>query len=252
MFINDSLCPFFASPFGARLTRAAITATLAASIIGAAVASSNASTPNFTEVATNSYHLSPSLFRDGDQSPPSFGARFEGAQAAIMHDIVGHAFETSPSEPLTTASLPRQQTIIPAGETIVGIASTYNPTDPNDRDAGGLETASGEQYDAGDWTAAIRTDLRVQFGGVRYGRNYVPTFALVESNDKRVIVRINDVGPLRPGRIIDFNQRTMEYFDPTLQRGLIADVSVTPLAGQDWALGPVVDDFPINVAGGFD
>ena len=46
---------------------------------------------------------------------------------------------------------------------------------------------------------------------------------LVESNEKKVIVEINDVGPLKHGRVIDLNER-MRYFDPTLQLGLISDV----------------------------
>jgi hypothetical protein len=44
----------------------------------------------------------------------------------------------------------------------------------------------------------------------------------------------------------------MRYFDPTLQRGLIGDVSVTPLVGQDVALGPVDDNPPVAVASRFD
>jgi len=128
----------------------------------------------------------------------------------------------------------------------------YNPNDPNDRDSGDQETASGEKYDANDWTAAIRTELREQFGGVLFGKNYRPVFALVQTSDKQAIVRINDVGPLKPGRIIDLNERTMRYFDPTLRLGLIDDVRVTPLAGHDWVLGPVVDDQPVNVASRVD
>ena len=128
---------------------------------------------------------------------------------------------------------------MPAGEEFIGIASTYNPNDPKDRFAGGGQTSTGELYDGDNWTAAIRTDLRWHFGGVRYGRNYQPVFALVEGAGKKVIVRINDVGPLRPGRIIDLNARTMQYFDPSLKAGLIHDVKVTPLFANDLAVGPV-------------
>ncbi|KQY97526.1 hypothetical protein ASD45_22560 [Pseudolabrys sp. Root1462] len=124
----------------------------------------------------------------------------------------------------------------------------YDPGDKTDLDAGNHETASGETYDANGWSAAIQIDLRGRFGGVRYGRNYQPTFALVEANDKRLIVRINDVGPLKPGRIIDLNVRAMRYFDPTMQAGLIADVKVTPLLGADYALGPVTGFEPVTVA----
>jgi rare lipoprotein A len=53
------------------------------------------------------------------------------------------------------------------------------------------------------------------------------------------VVKINDVGPLKPGRIIDLNEQTMQYFDPTMERGVIKSVKVTPLPGDDWIAGPV-------------
>jgi rare lipoprotein A len=125
-----------------------------------------------------------------------------------------------------------------AGAPIRGAASTYNPFRPGWRE-GGPETASGERYDAAAWTAAIKTTLRAHFGGVRFGKDYRPAYALVASADKQVIVKINDVGPLVPGRVIDLNERTMRYFDPSLQRGVIPGVTVTPLLGTDWTPGPV-------------
>ena len=89
---------------------------------------------------------------------------------------------------------------------VFGAASTYDPWTANDPE--GIETASGELYDPETWTAAIQIELRGAFGGIHYGRNYRPSFALVECGDKRAIVRVNDVGPLMPGRIIDLNTRT--------------------------------------------
>ena len=118
---------------------------------------------------------------------------------------------------------------------IVGTASTYNPYKPGYRE-GGIETASGERYDPSAWTAAIQTGLREKFGGVHGGK---ARYALVEGVNKKVIVKINDVGPLAPGRIIDLNERTMRYFDSSLQRGLIPNVKVTPLRGGDWTPGPI-------------
>ena len=56
---------------------------------------------------------------------------------------------------------------------------------------------------------------------------------------KKIIVKINDVGPLTPGRIIDLNERTMRHFDPSLERGVINDVKVRPLFGDYWIPGPV-------------
>ena len=124
------------------------------------------------------------------------------------------------------------------GASIVGAASMYNPYRPGYRE-GGAETASGERYDPFAWAAAIQTDLREKFGGVRRGRR--TTYALVESINKKVIVKINDVGPLKPGRIIDFDEQTMRYFDPTLRLGLIHNVKVTPLSGDDWTPGPIAE-----------
>lgn len=121
---------------------------------------------------------------------------------------------------------------------ITGIASTYNPYRDGPTE-GGVQTASGEFYDPTNWTAAIQTNLRSQFGGVRYGRLYRPAYVLVECGDKQAIVKINDVGPLKPGRVIDLNERTMRYFDPFLRRGLLADVRVTLLPGEDWMPGPI-------------
>jgi rare lipoprotein A len=124
-----------------------------------------------------------------------------------------------------------------SGRAIVGAASTYNPFKPGWRE-GGPETASGERYNPSAWSAAIKTNLRDLFGGVKYRER--PKFALVEAKGKKVVVKINDVGPLTPGRIIDFNERTMRYFDPSLELGVIPGVKVTPLSGRNWIPGPVV------------
>jgi rare lipoprotein A len=153
-----------------------------------------------------------------------------------------------PEPPAASMGLPRSQddaTLTHA--TIVGTASTYNPyRDGGDADS--MQTASGEPYDPDAWTAAIQTGLRAQFGGVRYGRLYQPAFALVESGNKRAIVKINDVGPLRPGRVIDLNERSMRYFDPLLRRGLISDMKITLLPDADWTPGPVGGVQPISFA----
>ena len=52
------------------------------------------------------------------------------------------------------------------GSTVVGAASMYNPYRPGYRE-GGKSTATGERYDPSAWAAAIQTDLREMFGGVR-------------------------------------------------------------------------------------
>lgn len=133
-----------------------------------------------------------------------------------------------------------------SGEVIVGAASTYNPFRPGWRE-GSRSTASGERYDPSGWAAAIKTGLRKRFGGVQYGAK--PKFALVEALGKKVIVKINDVGPLTPGRIIDLNERTMRHFDPGMHLGVIHDVKVTPLSGQNWVAGPVDGTTHVREAG---
>jgi peptidoglycan lytic transglycosylase len=167
---------------------------------------------------------------------------------AAARDLVNLAFH----QPFSgLVKLPVMLGFKPASDTIQGIASTYDPRNSDDPMTGGLEMASGERYDAEGWNAAIRVDLRDKFGGVNFGKYYRPAYALIESNDKRVIVKINDVGSLEPGRIIDLNVSTMRYFDPTLKLGLIYDVKVIPLLGTDMPLGPVKRDPPRNFAGWF-
>ena len=133
------------------------------------------------------------------------------------------------------------------GTAIVGAASMYNPyrdaSDPKE-----MQTASGELYNPNRWTAAIKIDLRERFRGVRYGKDYEPAFALVESGAREAIVRINDVGPLKPGRVIDLNERCMRYFDPSLQLGIINEVKVTLLPGKYWTPGPIGSEQFISVA----
>src|SRR5262249_1395189 len=124
------------------------------------------------------------------------------------------------------------------GVTIVGTASMYDPFQPGYRE-GGAKTASGELYDPIGWTAAIQTDLRETFGGVRHGKDYRPAYALVEVDNKRAIIKINHVGPPKPGPAITSNKQTMRYFDPTLQRGLVHSVKITLLPGDRWEPGPI-------------
>ncbi|MBO0759251.1 MAG: hypothetical protein J2P54_25710 [Bradyrhizobiaceae bacterium] len=121
------------------------------------------------------------------------------------------------------------------GASMVGAASMYDPNHPGYRE-GGQELANGERYNPSAWTAAIQTGLRGKFGGVHHGTK--AAYALVESGGKRAVLKINDVGPLKPGRIIDFNRQAMRYFDPSLQRGVIQSVKVTPLHG-DQTPGPL-------------
>src|SRR6185312_2505847 len=156
-----------------------------------------------------------------------------GSRAAICGAVLALAFSVTVARGETVAVHSSAVVEEASGDAIVGAASTYNPFRPGWRE-GGPNTASGERYEPSVWAAAIKTSLRQKFGGVQYGSR--PKFALVEAVGKKIIVKINDVGPLTPGRIIDLNERAMRYFDPTLQLGVIAGVKVTPLSGE-WSPG---------------
>jgi rare lipoprotein A len=168
------------------------------------------------------------------------------SHAPLLSGIIASSTQRLPSAVSSTGPLP----FTPASEEIEGIASMYNPSEPDDEDPRGLETASGEKYDPETWSAAIRIDLRNKFGGIGFGTKYQPSYALVESKDKRAIVKINDVGPLKPDRIIDLNIRAMHYFDPSLGLGLI-DVKVIPLIGTGIMPGPLKTNPSTNFAGWF-
>ena len=117
--------------------------------------------------------------------------------------------------------------------TIIGAASFY--------DIPG-ETASGEQYDPTAFTAAAQLGIRDKFGGIRFGRLYQVSYAVAEYAGKKVILKFNDVGPLRPGRKFDLSRAAMEYFDG-LDKGVLPDVKVTVLPlGQAYTPGPVTDE----------
>jgi rare lipoprotein A len=137
--------------------------------------------------------------------------------------------------PVAVAKTSRGDDVSRNGASISGAASMYDPNHPGYRE-GGQELANGERYDPSAWAAAIQTGLRGKFGGVHHGSR--AAYALVEIGSKKAVVKINDVGPLKPGRIIDFNRQAMHYFDPSLQRGVIRGVKVTPLSG-DHTPGPV-------------
>ena len=157
-------------------------------------------------------------------------------RAAICGAVLALAFSVTVARSETVAVHSSAVVNAASGDAIVGAASTYNPFRPGWRE-GGPNTASGERYDPSVWAAAIKTNLRDKFGGVQYGAR--PTYALVEAVGKKVVVKITDVGPLTPGRIIDLNERAMRHFDPNLELGVIYGVRVSPLSGDHWIPGPV-------------
>ena|SRR5215469_11954086 len=86
----------------------------------------------------------------------------------------------------------------------IGTASWYG------RDFQGKETASGEKYNMYDMTAA---HLRIPLG------SYVKVTNL--RNGKAIIVRVNDRGPIVPGRIIDLSYgaaQALQFRSRGLQR----------------------------------
>ena len=174
------------------------------------------------------------------------GARLRSWLIAVLLCRMFLMGDCSRAADLHTTPMDEWSAFVPAAA-LVGAASTYNPysSDVPDEEK---QTASGEMYDPDAWTAAVQIDLRDQFGGVRFGKNYRPAFALIECAGRRTVLKINDVGPLRPGRIIDLNQRAMRYCDPSLDVGVLSDVAVTPLEGSSWTPGPVHDAPRVVVA----
>jgi rare lipoprotein A len=119
-----------------------------------------------------------------------------------------------------------------SAETIIGIASFYGKPQ---------QTASGEQFNPKAFTAAAQLEIRAKFGGIRFGRKYQPAYAVAEYGNKKLILKFNDVGPLRPGRKFDLSPAAMAYFGG-LKKGLLRNVKVTPLPlGQTYRPGPVTD-----------
>ena len=128
--------------------------------------------------------------------------------------------------------IPDNRILLDPDEAIIGIASFYH--EPQ-------ETASGEPFNQDAFTAAAQIEIRGKFGGIRFGTKYQPAYGVAEYNGKKIILKFNDVGPLRPGRKFDLSRAAMAYFDG-LEKGLLPDFKVTPLPlGQNFPPGPVTD-----------
>jgi rare lipoprotein A len=136
------------------------------------------------------------------------------------------------SAELDELAIPDQAFSAASADTIIGIASYYD--DPQ-------RTASGEPFNPNAFTAAAQLEIRHKFGGIRFGVKYRPAYAVVEYRKKKLILKFNDVGPLRPGRIVDLSRAAMAYFNG-LKKGLLRNVKVTPLPlGKVFTPGPVTD-----------
>ena len=209
----------------------------------APVGTGHAATDRFAEFPTAdsfSHVTSASVY---DLYPMSFDNRFNGVPAASVLGI-------------TTASLPRHA--IPARSsapadivaaarrskaslrcTIRPMRPTWTPATKN------LPPANATI--ANGWTAAIHRRPAGEIRRRPLRQKLSANFALVEASDKQLIVKINDVGPLKPAA--HRSQQTRDaLFRPDAALGLIGNVKVTPLAGQQWALGSDDEDQPVAVA----
>ena len=135
-------------------------------------------------------------------------------QAALAPEVSPQAAEPNPSRLAATRQAPQDEaddTIEENGSAAeTGRASWYDLETP---------TASGEQLDDGDLTAAHRS---APFGTKLRVVNL--------KNAREVVVRVNDRGPFAKDRIIDLSKAA------AMRLGVIADgvanVSVTPVADQ--------------------
>ena len=165
-----------------------------------------------------------------DSDEIEIGATKLATMAALDSSLIAST-NSAPDKQINSDSL-RNIWVAPADATIIGTASFYD--DPQ-------RTASGEQYDPEAFTAAAQLKIRDKFGGIRFGRLYQPAYAVAEYENKKIILKFNDVGPLRPGRKFDLSRAAMAYFGG-LEKGLLPDFKVTPLPlGQTYVPGPVTD-----------
>jgi rare lipoprotein A len=121
----------------------------------------------------------------------------------------------------------------PPSAVLVGAASYYEEF---------KVTASGETYNPKDFTAAVQIGLRDRFGGIKSGPRYRAAYVIAETGGKRAVIRINNVGTMKPGRLFDLSRAAMEYFGG-IERGLISNLKVTILPlGRHYRLGPLTGE----------
>ena len=123
--------------------------------------------------------------------PRPVGATQSGSVPEWRTTIVPAPALRAPAQPLVTGALPPSPTPKPLGSlaggphALEGIASFYWQDQ---------KTANGERFDKAAMTAAHKTlpfNTRVRVTHVASGRS--------------VVVRINDRGPFKPGRVIDLS-----------------------------------------------
>lgn len=125
--------------------------------------------------------------------------------------------------------------------TFKGDASTYNPNFAGWK-TGGQSLATGGKYDSNSFDAALQLDLAKRYK-CGYGSGAVCHAVVQAPNGRSMIVRINDNGPLVPGRIIDLNEKSMRYLSDGKygkNSGVVKSVTVTLLCGAvGGTLGPL-------------
>lgn len=119
----------------------------------------------------------------------------------------------------------------PTGQQFSGEATVYA------RRFHGKATSTGETFNTNAYTAAIQIGLRDQFGGVSGTSG--PGYAIVENldNGRKIVVKINDVGPLAPGRVIDLSEASSKYLLNSRRPGSVGRVRVTRI--QNGVPGPM-------------
>jgi rare lipoprotein A len=143
------------------------------------------------------------------------------------------AIVLSTALPAVVQPVGARSTDVPPGAVLVGAASYYEEF---------AVTASGEKYNPKDFTAAVQIGLRDRFGGIKSGPRYRAAYVIAESGGKRAVIRINNVGTMKPGRLFDLSRAAMEYFGG-IERGLISNLKVTILPlGRHYKLGPLTGE----------
>lgn len=122
-----------------------------------------------------------------------------------------------------------------------GDASTYNPNYAGWK-TGGQSLATGGRYNPNAFEAALQLDLAKKYK-CGYGSGAICHAIVQAPNGKSMLVRINDNGPLVPGRIIDLNEMSMRYISGGVNgknSGVVKNVTVTLLcAASGMQLGPL-------------
>jgi rare lipoprotein A (peptidoglycan hydrolase) len=105
---------------------------------------------------------------------------------------------------------------------VKGQATYYGPGFQGNR------TSQGDRFNTEEYSAAIQIDLRNKFG-VPAGTKQLG-YARVTNLDTRksILVKLNDVGPLTSGRVIDLSQASFRSLSPTgtLGPGVLNNIKV--------------------------